>query len=338
MLAEDRQWMAHALRLAEQAAANDEVPVGAVLVHCGQLLAEGANAVISLCDPSAHAEMQALRFAALQQHNYRLPETTLYSTLEPCAMCAGTIVQARIKRVVYAADDPRAGAAGSVLEVLSCPPLNHHPQVEKGLLAAESTILLQRFFQQRRNATEAQPQSSAPVALAAESVTTVSYPPVSALLTRLTRHCDSQQLRIVTAESCSGGMLASWLTDLAGSSAWFERGFVCYSNQAKKEMLGVPEEILATCGAVSEETAKAMAQGALQHSDAQLAVAITGIAGPGGGSDAKPLGTVCFAWASQKQIKTTTRHFHGYQRQQVRRFSCVQALQELLRLLQNGAW
>lgn len=117
---------------------------------------------------------------------------------------------------------------------------------------------------------------------------------------------------LVTAESCSGGWVAQCLTAIAGSSGWFDRGFVTYSNQAKIEMLGVPAATLATHGAVSEATAAAMALGALRHSHADWALAISGVAGPGGGSPSRPVGTVCFAWAGPDgRVETDTRHFPG---------------------------
>jgi nicotinamide-nucleotide amidase len=122
-----------------------------------------------------------------------------------------------------------------------------------------------------------------------------------------------------TAESCTGGWVAQCLTAIAGSSAWFDRGFVTYSNQAKMDMLGVPEAVLVTSGAVSENTAKAMAEGALRHSQADWALAITGIAGPLGGSPEKPVGMVCFGWSSRSDglTRSSTRYFVG-NREQVR--------------------
>ena len=146
----DRQHMQRALLLAARAAAEGEVPVGAVLVRDGEPLAEGANCPVSACDPSAHAEVVVLRAAARAAGNYRLPGSTLYVTLEPCVMCAGAIVQARVARVVYAAADPRAGAAGSVYDVLTGGRLNHQPVCEGGLMAEESAALLQSFFRMRR--------------------------------------------------------------------------------------------------------------------------------------------------------------------------------------------
>ena len=137
---------------------------------------------------------------------------------------------------------------------------------------------------------------------------------------------------MATAESCTGGMIAAACTDLAGSSAWFERGFVSYSNAAKTELLGVPEALIAEHGAVSEPVVRAMAQGALQHSHAQVAVAVTGVAGPGGGSLDKPVGSVWFGWATAAGVKTQLRHFDG-DRQQVRQATVRHALQGLNDLL-----
>jgi nicotinamide-nucleotide amidase len=141
-------------------------------------------------------------------------------------------------------------------------------------------------------------------------------------------------LSLATAESCTGGGLAQVLTAVPGSSLWFERGFVSYSNLAKREMLGVKTDTLARHGAVSEPVARAMAEGALTHSHADLAVAITGIAGPGGGTPDKPVGTVCFAWARRKQdSRSITLHFPG-DRAAVRRqamAAAIEGLQENLR-------
>jgi nicotinamide-nucleotide amidase len=141
---------------------------------------------------------------------------------------------------------------------------------------------------------------------------------------------------IVTAESCTGGWVAQELTAVAGSSAWFERGFVTYSNEAKQEMLGVRPATLATHGAVSEETAVEMAQGALLHSRGTVALAITGIAGPTGGTRQKPVGTVCFAWATKSgRARAETRHFSG-DREAVRRQSVDYSLEKLLELLDEA--
>ncbi len=146
----DIHWMRHALGLAMRAAQAGEVPVGAVLVKDGRLLAEGWNLPISHHDPTAHAEIQAMRAAGKVLNNYRLLDTTLYATLEPCPMCAGAIVHARVGRVVYATADPRTGAAGSVYNLLQSNELNHRCEVTSGLLAAESATLLRDFFRSRR--------------------------------------------------------------------------------------------------------------------------------------------------------------------------------------------
>ena len=139
-----------------------------------------------------------------------------------------------------------------------------------------------------------------------------------------------QKQKIAVAESCTGGWVAQCLTAIAGSSAWFERGFVTYSNEAKQEMLGVPPDMLAEHGAVSQPVAVAMAEGALRNSRADWAVAITGIAGPTGGSPQKPVGTVCFAWGCRDgRIVTSTRHFPG-SREDVRAQSVEHALSGLI--------
>lgn len=143
--------MGRALELARRAEDEGEVPVGAVVVRDGVIIGEGWNRPISSHDPSAHAEIQALRDAAVHERNYRLPGTTLYATLEPCPMCAGAIVHARVERVVFAAPDPRTGAAGSLLQLLQNPSLNHQCVVDSGLLMEESGALLKAFFRRRRN-------------------------------------------------------------------------------------------------------------------------------------------------------------------------------------------
>jgi len=143
-----------------------------------------------------------------------------------------------------------------------------------------------------------------------------------------------RQLTLATAESCTGGMIAAACTDLAGSSEWFERGFVTYSNAAKHEMLGVDAALIATHGAVSEPVACAMAAGALQHARAQVSVAVTGIAGPSGGSDAKPVGTVWFAWGLPDGITSEMRRFDG-DRTAVRAATVQHALDRLNALLQG---
>jgi nicotinamide-nucleotide amidase len=153
---------------------------------------------------------------------------------------------------------------------------------------------------------------------------------IGALAARLGARLAGSGATCATAESCTGGLVAGAITDVPGSSAWFERGFVTYSNEAKVELLGVPEATLAQHGAVSEATARAMAEGALARSRAGLAVAITGIAGPGGGSAAKPVGTVCFAWAVRGDATiATTRRFDG-DRFAVRRAAVAAALAGLL--------
>ena len=138
--------------------------------------------------------------------------------------------------------------------------------------------------------------------------------------------------RMATAESCTGGMIAAACTDLAGSSNWFERGFVTYSNAAKAEMLGVDAALIERHGAVSESVARAMVQGALEHSPAQAAVAVTGVAGPGGGSADKPVGTVWFAWATPAGISSEVLHFGG-DRAAVRQATVLHALAHLADLL-----
>ena len=147
---DDRVAMQAALSEASLAAEAGEVPIGAVVVSEGAIIACGQNRVLRDLDPTAHAEIVALRVAAAAMGNYRLPGCTLYVTLEPCAMCAGAMIHARIDRLVYAADDPKAGAAGSVLAVLNHPQLNHQMQVEQGILADEAAELLRNFFRERR--------------------------------------------------------------------------------------------------------------------------------------------------------------------------------------------
>jgi len=146
----DSGYMIRALELARQAEQCGEVPVGALIVKNDKVIGEGFNAPITSNDPSAHAEIQAIRAACQQQGNYRLPNSVLYVTLEPCSMCAGAIVHARIERVVIAAHEPRAGAAGSVLNVLQHDDLNHSCELEFGLMEQQSAELLRRFFRARR--------------------------------------------------------------------------------------------------------------------------------------------------------------------------------------------
>jgi tRNA(adenine34) deaminase len=146
----DQEAMERALSKAMLAAEAGEVPVGAVAMHNGEIIAGGQNRVLRDKDPTAHAEIIAMRGAALVLGNYRLNGVTLYVTLEPCAMCAGAMIHARIDRLVYAASDPKAGAAGSVLEVLNHPRLNHQMIVDRGILESESAELLRIFFRERR--------------------------------------------------------------------------------------------------------------------------------------------------------------------------------------------
>lgn len=153
---------------------------------------------------------------------------------------------------------------------------------------------------------------------------------IRSLASQLARRLLDRELMVATAESCTGGLVAATLTDIAGSSAWFERGFVTYSNHAKMEMLGVPADLIETHGAVSEDVARAMAEGALLESRAQVALSITGVAGPGGGTRDKPVGTVCFGWAVMEQaVQSETMHFDG-DRAQVREQSVRHALGGLL--------
>ena len=146
----DRQFMQQALEQAHLAALAGEVPVGAVIVRNGEVIARAFNQPITHHDPSAHAEMLALRQAALSEENYRLPDTTLYVTLEPCTMCAGAMLHARVDRIVYGAADPKTGAAGSVLDVFSSKQINHQTIVEGGMMAEECGQLLRDFFKERR--------------------------------------------------------------------------------------------------------------------------------------------------------------------------------------------
>lgn len=149
-LPNDERFMQRALELARQAEQTGEVPVGAVLVHEGEIVGEGFNAPIGEHDPTAHAEIRALREAARRLGNYRLPGTTLYVTLEPCSMCAGAMIHARIQRLVFGASDPRTGAAGSVFDIAISPRHNHRLEVSGGILAGECGDLLKTFFQARR--------------------------------------------------------------------------------------------------------------------------------------------------------------------------------------------
>jgi tRNA(adenine34) deaminase len=146
----DEYFMRLALREAERALEHDDVPIGAVLVREGEVIAAARNERELRGDPTAHAEVLVLREASARLGTWRLLDTALYVTLEPCAMCAGAIVLGRVPRVVYAADDPKAGAAGSVLDVLAEPRLNHRPVVARGLLADEAADLLRAFFASKR--------------------------------------------------------------------------------------------------------------------------------------------------------------------------------------------
>jgi tRNA(adenine34) deaminase len=150
LMISDVEAMEAALAEARKAAEAGEVPIGAVAVHDGAIIGRGQNRVLRDNDPTAHAEIVAIREAAAVLANYRLNGCTLFVTLEPCAMCAGAMIHARLERMVFAAADPKAGAAGSVLEVLNHPKLNHQMQVEQGILADEASELLRGFFRERR--------------------------------------------------------------------------------------------------------------------------------------------------------------------------------------------
>ena len=146
----DQQYMRMAIEQAQLATQSGEVPVGAVLVRDGQIISRAFNKPIANHDPSAHAEMLALREAALNEENYRIPGSTLYVTLEPCAMCSGAMLHARVGRVVYGASDPKTGAAGSVLNLFSLKQINHQTSVEGGIMSEECGQLLRDFFKGRR--------------------------------------------------------------------------------------------------------------------------------------------------------------------------------------------
>ncbi len=146
----DELWMEEALREAQRAAALGEVPIGAVVVHADNIIGRGCNRPITDSDPTAHAELIALRAAANTLGNYRLGECDLYVTIEPCAMCAGAITHARIRRLIYGADDPKAGAVKSVMQILNHDQLNHRIEVTNGVLAGRSMELLQSFFRNKR--------------------------------------------------------------------------------------------------------------------------------------------------------------------------------------------
>ena len=150
----DTEYMQIALDLAHQAALNGEVPVGAIIVKDGVIIGRGSNAPIGLHDPTAHAEIIAMRIAAAHLGNYRLVDCTLYVTLEPCAMCSGAMQHARIEKLVYGASDPKTGACGSVINLMAEPKLNHHTEVVSGVLAEECGAVLTAFFKQRRSNTK----------------------------------------------------------------------------------------------------------------------------------------------------------------------------------------
>jgi tRNA(adenine34) deaminase len=146
----DVEFMEQALKEAQASAGAGEVPIGAVLVHEGQIIARSGNGTIRDCDPTAHAEMVVLRAASRALGNYRLAGTTMYVTVEPCSMCAGAMIQARVPRLVYGCDDPKGGAVRSCFDILSHPRLNHQVEVTPGVLANECASLLQSFFAARR--------------------------------------------------------------------------------------------------------------------------------------------------------------------------------------------
>ena len=147
----DELWMEEALREAQRAFALGEVPVGAIVVYEGRIVGQGCNRPVSANDPTAHAEILALREAGQAIGNYRLLDCDLYVTVEPCPMCAGAITHARVRRLIYGAEDPKAGAVHSMLQVLNHPKLNHQVEVSSGVLAARCMDLLQTFFRERRS-------------------------------------------------------------------------------------------------------------------------------------------------------------------------------------------
>ncbi|NOS96505.1 MAG: tRNA adenosine(34) deaminase TadA [Methylotenera sp.] len=151
----DTDFMQQALELARIAADAGEVPVGAIIVKDGVIIGRGSNAPISTNDPTAHAEIRAMRDAATHLGNYRLVDCTLYVTLEPCAMCTGAIQHARIARLIYGASDPKTGACGSVVNLMAEPKLNHHTDITKGVLAQECSAILSAFFSARRKKSTA---------------------------------------------------------------------------------------------------------------------------------------------------------------------------------------
>jgi len=146
----DKDFMQRAFELAKKAEAQDEVPVGTVIVYQDKIIGEGWNQPISSDDPTAHAEIMALRDAGEKIGNYRLPDATIYVTLEPCTMCAGAIIHARLAKLVYAVDDPKTGACGSVFNLLQTEELNHKVEIEKGVMEEECRSLIQSFFKEKR--------------------------------------------------------------------------------------------------------------------------------------------------------------------------------------------
>ena len=146
----DIKWMQRAFELAQKARDHDEVPVGAVIVYEDKIIGEGWNQPISSHDPTAHAEIIALRNAGNNVGNYRLPDATMYVTLEPCAMCAGAIVHARLAKLVFAAADPKTGACGSIFNLLQTEELNHKVEIDKGIMEDECRLLIQTFFKEKR--------------------------------------------------------------------------------------------------------------------------------------------------------------------------------------------
>lgn len=146
----DVEWMQRAFELAQKAKEHDEVPVGAVIVYEDKIIGEGWNQPITSHDPTAHAEIIALRDAGNNVGNYRLPDATMYVTLEPCAMCAGAIVHARIAKLVFAAADPKTGACGSIFNLLQTEELNHKVEIDKGIMEDECRLLIQTFFKEKR--------------------------------------------------------------------------------------------------------------------------------------------------------------------------------------------
>jgi nicotinamide-nucleotide amidase len=165
----------------------------------------------------------------------------------------------------------------------------------------------------------------------------LSIPVAQMAVVQIAQRLGARHWMLATAESCTGGQIAAACTDLAGSSVWFERGFVTYSNASKTELLGVSADLIAQEGAVSEAVARAMAQGALQHAHAAVSLAVTGVAGPTGSSATKPVGTVWFAWATPAAVRSEMRHFPG-DRAAVRAATTAHSLQRLVSLLEDSAF